>query len=396
MAEAAPKREAGTRKDSQVNEGAAQVKFGIIGGGHRGVGTSRGDSFARALAAVGAPVTAFYDIVEDNARRAADAVPGARPFTDWEAFLDSGIEAVVIASPVHCHAEQAVACLERGLHVLSEVTAASNLEDARKLVQAARRSSARYMLAENYRYLDEVELVRRLQDASRFGEVYFAEGAYVHDCKDLWRNRDGSLTWRGKGLLGVYCTHSLGPVLYLLEDRVASVSSLANPSELYDPDVHQQGNHVMLMRTVKGRTVLVRVDHLSSRPHDMTYYSLQGNRGAYRATRAESRQALVWLADEHEPSRVGGGCSWHPLSDYAGKYIPERLAVGPEARRGGHGTSEYWMLLDFLKSIREGTPPPIDVHTALDYTLPGVLAAQSAAEGGTTLAVPDSRDWAKG
>jgi predicted dehydrogenase len=385
-----------------VEKDTAGVKFGIIGGGHRGVGTSRGDSFARALAVVGATVTAFYDIVEENAHRAAEAVPGARPFADWEAFLGSGIEAVVIASPVNCHAQQAVACLERGIHVLSEVTAASNLEDAHRLVEAAgpgacrQAGAAQYMLAENYRYLDEVELIKRLQEAGRFGEVYFAEGAYVHDCKALWRNPDGSLTWRGKGLLGVYCTHSLGPVLYLLEDRVASVSSLANPSELYDPDVHQPGNHVMLMRTEKGRTVLVRVDHLSSRPHDMTYYSLQGNRGAYRATRAESRQALVWLADEHEPSRVSGGCSWHPLWDYAGKYIPERLAVGPEARRGGHGTSEYWMLLDFLRSIREGTPPPIDVHVALDYTLPGILAAQSAAEGGATLPVPDSRDWAKG
>jgi predicted dehydrogenase len=382
-----------------VEKGTAAVRFGIIGGGHRGVGTSRGDSFARALAVVGATVTAFYDIVEENARRASEAVPGARPFTDWEAFLGSGIDAAVIASPVNCHAEQAVGCLERGIHVLSEVTAASNLEDARRLVRAARAGARRqagaavYMLAENYRYLDEVELIKRLQDAGRFGEVYFAEGAYIHDCKDLWRNPDGSLTWRGKGLLGVYCTHSLGPVLYLLGDRVTSVSSLANPSELYDPEVHQQGNHVMLMRTAKGRTVLVRVDHLSSRPHDMTSYSLQGNRGAYRATRTESRQAFVWLADEHEPSGVRGGCSWHALWDYAGKYIPERLAVGPEARRGGHGTSEYWMLLDFLKSIRQGTRAPIDVDTALDYTLPGILAAESAAQGGATLAVPDSREW---
>jgi hypothetical protein len=127
----------------------------------------------------------------------------------------------------------------------------------------------------------------------------------------------------------------------------------------------------------------------------MTYYSLQGNRGAYRATRADTRQALVWLADEHKPSGVRGGCSWHPLWDYAQMYIPERLAVGPEARRGGHGTSEYWMLLDFLRSIREGTLAPIDVDVALDYTLPGVLAAESAAQGGAMLAVPDSREWVK-
>jgi len=235
-------------------------------------------------------------------------------------------------------------------------------------------------------------------EAGRFGEVYFAEGAYIHDCKFLWRYEDGSLTWRGKGLLGVYCTHSLGPVLYYLEDRVTSVACLANPSELYDPEVHQQGNHVMLMRTEKGCIVLVRVDHLSARPHQMTYYSVQGSRGAYEARCGGPRsgrgdEAKVWLADEHEPSRCRGGCKWHRLWDYAERYIPERLKVGEEARRGGHGTSEYWMLKDFLKSIEEGATPPIDVHVAMDYTVPGIVAAQSVEQAGATLPVPDSRDW---
>ena len=376
-----------------VGSGNAGLRFGIVGAGNPGVGTSRGDSFARAVTAVGGNVVAFYDLVPENAARAAEGVEGAGAFGEFEAFLDAGIDAAVICSPVNCHAEQAVRCLERGIHVLSEVTAASSLDDARRLVAAAHRSSAQYMLAENYRYLDEVELVARMARDGRFGEVYFAEGAYIHDCKDLWRNEDGSLTWRGKGLLGVYCTHSLGPVLYFLEDRVTSVSCLSNPTELYDDGVHHQGNHLMLMRTEKERTVLVRVDHLSSRPHHMTYYSVQGNRGAYEAGRGRGDEAKVWLADEHEPSRCRGGCQWHRLWDYAEQYIPERLGVGEEARRGGHGTSEYWMLKDFLKSIKEDSAPPIDVHIAMDYTVPGILAAQSADEGGATLPVPNSRHW---
>jgi len=376
-----------------TGSGKAVVRFGVVGAGNLGAGTSRGDSSARALSAAGGRVVAFFDVVEENAQRAAQAVEGARAFTDFEAFLDSGIEAASICSPVPFHAEQAVACLERGIHVLSEVTAASSLASARHLVEAAHRSPAQYMLAENYRYFDEVELVKRMAEDGRFGGPYFAEGAYIHDCKDLWRNEDGSLTWRGKGLLGVYCTHSLGPVLYVLKDRVKSVSCLANPGELYDADVHQQGNHVMLMRTEQERTVLVRVDHLSSRPHQMVYYALQGTAGAYEAWRGFGDESKVWLADEHEPSRCRGGCKWHRLWDYAERYIPDRLNVGEEARRGGHGTSEHWMLQDFLKSIEEGSAPPIDVHTAMDYSLPGVLAAQSAEQGGATLPVPDTRDW---
>jgi len=371
---------------------SVDIKFGVIGGVHKGTGTSRGRGFIRMLQVLGARVTAVYDVVRENAERAVELAPGASAFTDFDAFLESGIEAAAICSPVHVHAEQAVTCLERGIHVLSEVPSASTLEDARALVRAAEKGSARYMLAENYRYLDDVELVKRMVEDGRFGELYFAEGAYVHDCKDLWRQADGSLTWRGKGLLGVYCTHSLGPVLYYLDDRVRSVACLANPSELYDPDIHQQGNHVMLMQTTKGRTVLVRVDHMSSRPHDARYYSLQGTGGAYQVV---SGQPMVWLAEDHEESHVGGGAAWHPLKEYAQRYTPERLAVGEEARRGGHGTSEYWMVQDFLRSIEEGSSPAIDVHMAMDYTVPGILAAQSAEQGGAMLPVPDSRSWAE-
>ncbi len=376
-----------------TGSGKAVVLFGVVGAGNLGVGTSRGNSFVRALSAVGGRVSAIFDVVEENAQRAAETVEGACAFTDFEAFLDSGIEAAAICSPVPFHPEQSADCLERGIHVLSEVTATSSLESARHLVEAADRSPAQYMLAENYRYFDEVELVKRMTEDGRFGGPHFAEGAYIHDCKDLWRNEDGSLTWRGKGLLGVYCTHSLGPVLYILKDRVKSVSCLANPSEQYDADAHQQGNHVMPMRTEQERTVLVRVDHLSSRPHQMVYYALQGTAGAYEAWRGFGDESKVWLADEHEPSRCRSGCKWHRLWDYAERDIPDRLNVGEEARRGGHGSSEYWMLQDFLKSIEEGSAPPIDVHTAMDYSLPGVLAAQSAEKGGAALTVPDTRDW---
>ena len=72
----------------------------------------------------------------------------------------------------------------------------------------------------------------------------------------------------------------------------------------------------------------------------------------------------------------------------------DRLAAPPEARVGGHGTSEYWLLRDFIAAVRGAGPAPIDVHRALDYTLPGICARQSAARGGAPVAVPDPRQWA--
>jgi predicted dehydrogenase len=363
------------------------VRFGVIGMG-------RGRSFMRVCDVVGgAQVTALFDIDLARAQTAAAEI-GALAFDDLDAFLAGPIDAVVVASPVPFHAQQAVRALQAGKHVLSEVTACHTMEDAKELVAATHTSDAVYMLSENYRYLDEIELLKRLNDDGRFGDIYYAEGEYLHDCSDLWYNTDGSLTWRGKGLLSVYCTHSLGPLIYITGDRVTTVSALAVPGGKFDPRVQHPTMHLMQMETEGGRIFRVRVDHVSPRPHQMAYYALQGTHGSYEAWRGGGDTSKIWLEDEHEPSVVGGhGAQWHPLVPYAARYTPDRLAAPPEARHGGHGTSEYWLLQEFLQACHGERPSPIDVHTALDYTLPGVCAAESAAAHGAPVVVPDTRSW---
>lgn len=362
------------------------VRFGVIG-------LRRGQSFVRLCKSVGGcDVTALFDIDGDRAAEVAAEI-GATPFTDLHQFLDSGVDAVVIASPLPYHAQQAVAALNAGKHVLSEVTACHTLEDARALVEAAERSSAIYMMAENYRYLDEVELLKRIQEAGRFGDLYFGEGEYLHDCKDLWYTETGELTWRGKGHLGAYCTHSLGPLLYITGDRVKSVGALSVPGGKFDPMVANPTMHLMQMVTDRGIILRVRVDHVSPRPHQMAYYALQGTKGSFESWRGHGDESKIWLEDVHEPSRVSGeGAVWHSLADLGPDYIPERLAAPPEARHGGHGTSEYWLLHEFLAATRGERPSPIDVHRALDFTIPGILAIASANAGGTPQYVPNSRN----
>lgn len=362
------------------------LRFGVIG-------LRRGRSFVRVCNAVGgAVVTALYDVDLPRATALAHEL-GARAFDDYASFLRSGIDAVVVASPVPFHAEQAAAALADGIHVLSEVTACATFEQAHALVQAARASNAVYMLAENYRYLDEVELIARIAAAGRFGEIYFGEGEYIHDCRGLWYNEQGQLTWRGRGGLSVYCTHSLGPLLYITGDRVASVSALAVPGGKFDDNTSVPTMHLMQMTTERGSILRVRVDHVSPRPHQMAYYALQGTHGCYEAWRGMGDASKVWLADEHEPSLFHAPAQWHPLSEQAPRYIPDRLAAPPEARAGGHGTSEFWLLRDFLAAVRGERPAPIDVDRGLDYTLPGICAIESAALGGMPVTVPDSRAW---
>jgi hypothetical protein len=59
-----------------------------------------------------------------------------------------------------------------------------------------------------------------------------------------------------------------------------------------------------------------------------------------------------------------------------------------EAKKGGHGTSEYFMVRDFLKAVQTGARAPIDAVKAADMTIPGLIAHESAMQGGKWMDVP--------
>ena len=63
-----------------------------------------------------------------------------------------------------------------------------------------------------------------------------------------------------------------------------------------------------------------------------------------------------------------------------------------EARRGGHGTSEFYMIRDFLDALDAGARPPIDVMRSMDFTVPGIVAHESAMSDGNWREVP-LFDW---
>lgn len=68
-------------------------------------------------------------------------------YSDYEAMLDQArLDLVVVSTPMPCHAPQATAALQRGIHVVSEVPAATDLEQCWQLVQAAPSSRAKYMM----------------------------------------------------------------------------------------------------------------------------------------------------------------------------------------------------------------------------------------------------------
>lgn len=376
----------------------AQLRVGLVGAGGNQVGDARGMSHTRHLARLDAgKIVAVMDIVEEGARRSA-AQLDATAYTDYDKFLQHGLDLIILATPDVLHAQQAAYALEKGVGVVSEVPAATTVEDGKRLVQAQRKSGGFYMLLENYGYRDEIELIKRMVAAGKFGSVYFGEGEYLHDCRGLNRFADGSLTWRGANFSKyVYIWHSLRPLLNILDDRTTRVSAMMTmePGRL-EAEIDIPDNVVALFHTEAGRMLKIRVDIVSPRPHLMDYYALQGTLGSFEGTRGFGDPARIWLEElepADRPGKSGPGVHWCKLEEFEAEFIPDRVAAREEAKLTGHGGSDYWTMKAWVDGYRAGKVSPVDVFRALDCSLPGPLALASAKQQGTPIEIPDPRTF---
>lgn len=364
-----------------------QVKVGIVGA------VGRGGSYVPLFQSfTEARVEALCDINEEGLKAAAARFGVEKTFTSYEEMLEQcQLDAVVVGTPMPYHAAQSIAALERGIHVLSEVPAVVSMSEAEQLVRTCRRSRAVYMMAENYCYTRENVLVREIARAGLFGEMYFAEGEYIHEVKELNEITPWRRVWQ-TGINGnTYPTHSLGPILQWMGERVISVCCVGTGHHYKDPRGNYYENEdstFTLCRTEKGGLIELRLDMLSNRPHNLGYYSLQGTAGCYEAPRGFGDRPKIWLASRSDK------LEWSALSDLEDEFLPEEYRNPPEAaKKAGHWGADYMVVKEFLEVVTKGRKPTIGIDEAMDMTLPGLVSQQSIAQGSIWLPVPNSRDW---
>jgi len=371
-----------------MNEGVlARLNIGIVG-------LRRGRSFFPAVEAdKKARVHALCDLDEKLLAEAGESLPHAEKYTSYEEMLEhSELDAVIIATPMHLHAPQAVMALQSDIHVLSEVTAAVTLEQCHQLVSASQQSKATYMLAENCNYMKPNVLVKALVDHGLFGELYYAEGEYLHELKELNRLTPWRRVWH-TGVRGItYGTHSLGPILnWMSGDRIVRVCCEGSGSHYVDwqGQPFHDDTSVMLAKTARGALIKVRLDVISERPSVTCTYQLQGTKGVYESSRYPGEPDHIWLAELCDSKE-----KWMTLPELEEQFLPPQWReASATARQAGHGGSDYFVVLDFLRTIAGEIPCPIGIHEAMDMTLPGLISQQSIERSGEWLEVPDSRTW---
>ena len=361
---------------------ADKLKVGVAG-------LQRGSSFIPAFTGIAeTEVTAICDVSEETLKNVADQHGIEKRFTEYEKMLNE-VDIVALGTPENLHVPQSVMALERNKNVICEVTAAVSLEQCHELVRAVRKSSGKYMMAENLCYSKQNVLIENMVRKGVFGEIYFGEGEYLHDIKFLHHDSQGNPTWRYYWQVGAngcnYATHSLGPVLEWFQERVVSLTCLGTGSHT-DPEHAMEDTVMMLCKTESGALIKIRIDMLSNRPYN-SYSSLQGTKGCFEGIRGFGDQPKVWL------NKSSGDADWQPLSDFENDFMPEKWKNPPEeAQNIDFDLGEYFEMRDFVDSILNDTAPPIDVYRAMDFTVPGLVSRESIANGGKPVEVPNFRE----
>ena len=310
-------------------------------------------------------IIAVSDLIPDRCAGLAKACRCSKTYPSLEELVkDDRIEAVFIATDAPSHMRHSLEALKHGKHVATAVPAVfGSVEDAHQLHEAVRKSGRKYMMFETSAFHEDLHAMRQIFRAGGFGKSIYSEGEYFHYQAEPIDSYKG---WR----IGVppqwYPTHSNAYYCGVTGGSFTEVSCTGIPSRIKylqaqnNPYKNPFGTEVALFRTSEGGCSRMSVSW--DTPGD------GGERGRIRGERGSFYQKYEGLE----------------------KNLPNlrRPPLPPTVDPGGHGGSHGYLTDEFVTAILQNREPMIDVNQALNMTVAGIVAHQSALKDGELLKIP--------
>ena len=415
---AVPERPAGQQDVIQLTTPKLDtVRVGFVGLGMRGPGAVQ-----RWTHIPGTKIVALCDVEPDRVAKANEilvkaGLPKAAEYSGstevYKELCDrDDIDIVYIATDWIHHAPIAIYAMEHGKHAAIEVPAATSLQECWDLINTSERTRKHCMMLENCVY-DFFELTTlNMAQKGLFGDILHVEGSYIHNLSDFWGDywNNWRLDFNRKHKGDVYATHGFGPACQLLNihrgDRlktlVAMESIPATGPELVkkysneDGSDFKNGDHTMtIMRTEKGKTILIEHDVMNPRPYSRMY-QLTGTKGFANKYPVEQYCFMPEQVDEkvvpnHENlsahSAVPVAVKDAMMQEYKHPIHQEIEEIAKQV--GGHGGMDYVMDYRLVYCLRNGLPLDMDVYDLAEWSCVGELGAISIENGSAPVAVPD-------
>ncbi|WP_028547030.1 Gfo/Idh/MocA family protein [Paenibacillus taiwanensis] len=168
-----------------------------------------------------AEMVAFCDVVEERAveAKAKYGKEDAKVYTDYkEVLADKSIDIIHVCTPNDSHAEITIAALESDKHVMCEKPMAKTAADARRMVEAAKRTGKKLTIGYNNRFRADSQYLKKVCEDGTLGEVYYAKAHAIR--------RRAVPTWgvfldeekQGGGPLIDIGTHALDLTLWMMDN----------------------------------------------------------------------------------------------------------------------------------------------------------------------------------
>ncbi|MCL2118548.1 MAG: Gfo/Idh/MocA family oxidoreductase [Planctomycetaceae bacterium] len=344
-----------------------------------------------------AVVTAVTDLREDRQKLLREYYRCDAVFPSLETMLETApdtFDAVGIFTPAPDHVRHAVACLKKGKHVISAVPAAMTIAECEMLRDAVEKSGKHYMMAETSYYRPSCIAAREFEREGKFGNIILTEAEYHHPRSPNAPKRDNRLdVWRWGLPPMLYPTHCTAFLVGVTGERLTQVSCVGydngDPALKGNPYDNPFMSETAFFKTNRGNAMRVAVlwagalsfcERAQWIGEKMSFYDYLPGIYQYKERR-------VTIDKESDPTGFTYGNS--VTADWTKEEYEQRL---PQTLAEGfgkyHDGAEVFLTHEFISALVEDRPPAVNVHEALAMTAPGIIAHQSALQGGAQLAVP--------
>jgi hypothetical protein len=245
-----------------------------------------------------------------------------------------------------------------------------------------------------------------------FGEVLYAEGAYIHQLEDFWDayESDWRLEYNKNHRGDVYATHGMGPACQLLDihrgdkmNYLVAVDSkpVSIPNYLREVrgeevvDFKNGQNTTTLIKTEKGKTIQIQHDVASPRPYSRMY-QLTGTKGfankyPIQGYALQGSQVDSDVAPNHENlsahSYVPEDVKEALMTKYKHRIHQELEEKAKEV--GGHGGMDFIMDYRLIYCLQNGLPLDMDVYDLAEWCCLAPLTALSLENHSAPVIIPD-------
>mgnify|MGYP004526294363 CR=1 FL=1 len=348
----------------------------------------------------------------------------SKMYSSYDEMLEceDSLDCVGIFTQRHQHGPMVIKALNSGKNVFSAVPMSCEIDEVLEIIRLVEAKRLIYMAAETCYYFPCAIFCRERQREGRFGRFVYGEAQYYHDITEMFDSFSGSGGNEWKKIAGIppmyYSTHSMSMLFLSADERPTEVSCFGFEDTVGD-GIYGKGNNywdnpfsneAALFKLSGGGVARINEFRRCGTNKPSSYISsFIGTHASYMCN------------GMHHTFTLGNVFGQTPSVEYVSslintqKYVNARdtmdlfhdpvkyeyhrgysaihdLSRLPVAHRsipdGGHNGSHAFLVDDFVRAVMTGKLPPNNAWDAAACMIPGIIAHESAMQGGKVLKIP--------